>query len=163
MNYAVQMNTGIGITAQKCAWASRTGIVYHLPVFRGTCCLPSYCIQTHQEWAVLLVYAIGFSISIVLYLSPHCLRATWKMQSIGCFPDHLQLWCVPCSSTLLLAGGSCVCRQYNITGVLGPTGHPCSVSLLRPCLWPTLRTGNMGNVLEVHLNRLCRHAQWFGD
>jgi len=85
------------------------------------------------------------------------------MQSFGCFPDHLQLWCVPCSSTLLLAGGWCVCVQYNITDILGPTGHPCSVSLLRPYSWPTLRTGTTENVLEIHLSGLCRHAQCFGE
>lgn len=53
---------GIGFTAQKCAWAFRTEIVQHLPILRGTCCLPGYCIQNHQERAFLFVYAIGFSI-----------------------------------------------------------------------------------------------------
>lgn len=129
-----------------------------LPVLRGTRCLSSYFIQNHQEGLFLLVYAIGFSISIVLYPSSHCLWATQKLWSSGWFLDHLQLRCVPCPSSLLLAGGSCVWEQGNITDSLGSTGHPCSFCLFRLCLWPTWSTGNEVNVLEVHLNRLCRCA-----
>lgn len=48
----------------------------YLAFARDTCCLPSCHIQNRQEWMFLLVYAVGFSISIARYLSPHCLRGT---------------------------------------------------------------------------------------
>lgn len=72
---------------------------------------------------------------------------------------------VMCSLSLHIAAGRRIrclgtiaeLQQHIITHGLGTTGHPRSVNLLRPCLWPTLRTGNTVNVLEGYLNRLCRH------